>query len=111
MKHRKAAKCILRYLKGTKKYGIYKANSSKIQMYCDADFANDDNTRKSTSGYISILANGPVSWSQQKCVARSTTEAEYTSASDAAQKIVWLRFLIKVLLKQTLLPTELFIPR
>lgn len=42
-------------------------------------------------------------------VARSTTEAEYIAASEAAQEIAWLRLLFKGLLKRSLPPTQLFI--
>lgn len=112
LKHWQAAKRILRYLQGTKEQCIvYNRNKNALKVYCDADFANDESTRKSISGYISILGNGPVTWSsrQQRCVARSTTEAEYISASEAAQEIVWLRLVIEELLKQSLAPTQLHV--
>jgi len=83
-KHWTAAKRILRYLKGTINAGIiYKGNNCELKVYIDVDFANDKDNRKSISGYISVLANAPITWSskQQSCVARSTAEAEYVSAS------------------------------
>lgn len=102
-KHWVAAKRILRYFKGTMDIGIlYKSNGCVLRVYTDTDFANDQDNRKSISGYISILANAPITWSskQQKCVARSTAEAEYVSASEAAQEIVWLRLLLTELLEK-----------
>lgn len=112
VKHWIAAKRILRYLQGTKEQSIiYNCNNRVLKVYCDADFANDESTRRSISGYVSVLANSPVTWSsrQQKCVARSITEAEYISASEAAQEIAWLRLLLKGLIEQSLTPTQLFI--
>jgi hypothetical protein len=47
-------------------------------MYCDADYAGDKNTRRSTSGMIIMMNGGPISWSSklQKLCALSTPEAE-----------------------------------
>jgi len=111
-KHWIAAKRILRYLKGTINTGIiYKGSNCELKVYTDADFANDKDNRKSISGYISILANAPITWSskQQSCVARSTAEAEYVSASNAVQEIVWLRLLLSELLRKQQPTTKLLI--
>jgi hypothetical protein len=47
-------------------------------MYCDADYAGDKNTRRSTSGMIIMMNGGPISWNSklQKLCALSTPEAE-----------------------------------
>lgn len=92
--HWTAVKRIVKYLQGTRGKGIkYSANKLTLKVYSDADIAGDVDTRRSTTGYVSILASGPVTWTsrRQKCVARSTTEAEYVAASDAATEITWLR--------------------
>ncbi|KMQ85184.1 integrase core domain protein [Lasius niger] len=92
-------KRILRYLKGTTSMGItYRANGNQeLIAYSDADYANCVQTRKSTSGLVLILANGPVVWTsqQQQIVARSTTEAEYVAAAEATKQVLWLRNLLK----------------
>jgi len=111
-RHWIAVKRIMRYLKGTVDCGIlYDGNNSTLKVYADADFANNEDNRKSISGYVSVLANAPITWSsrQQRCVARSTAEAEYVSASDAAQEVVWLRSLLSELLAKEQLSTELLI--
>ena len=60
--------------------------------YVDADHVRDIDSRRSVTGYIFLLANGPVSWSskQQASVALSSMEAEYMAASAACQEAVWL---------------------
>ena len=77
--HCTALKQILKYLKGTTIIGIlYKQDGSdKCVGYSDADWAGDPSDRKSTSGYIFMFSDGPISWSskKQKCVALSTAEA------------------------------------
>lgn len=89
--HWKAANHVLRYLAGTVNLGIrYSGLSSPEpvrglksedcpQALCDADWAGDKDTRRSTTGYVFVLAGGAISWRSklQSTVALSSTEAEY----------------------------------
>jgi len=96
--HWKMAKRVLRYLKGTSDYCItYQKQNSALCTYVDADWAGDVNDRKSCSGNVFILANGPISWEakKQKSVALSTMEAEYMSLSEASKETIYLRRLLK----------------
>jgi hypothetical protein len=53
---------VLRYLIGTSNYSItYDGSSDSICSYVDLDFAGDLEKRRSTSGYVFTLAEGPVS--------------------------------------------------
>ena len=93
-----AVKRILRYLKGTIGYGIfYTPSVEPIHAFCDADWAGDVDSRKSTSGYCFMMADGVVSWSNRKqpCVALSSAEAEYISMSAAAQEATWFQQLLR----------------
>jgi hypothetical protein len=98
MDHWTAAKGVLRYLAGTADYGIYfKAGTTgELVGYCDADYAGDISTRRSTTGYTFILHGGCISWSSrlQPTVAVSTTEAEYMAAAAAIKEALWLRTLM-----------------
>ena len=62
------------------------------QVYCDADWANDPNDRKSISGYVATMCGGAISWSSKKqsVMALLSTEAEYIAAAHAAQESSWL---------------------
>jgi len=87
--HWNAIKRTFKYLKETEHYGIMytKINAPNIlKGYSDSDFASDTDTKKSTTGYIFKLSNGPVTWNSQRqsTVSLSTTEAEYIAASCAA---------------------------
>lgn len=97
--HCQAVKRIMRYLKGTSNLGIsYRRGGSNLDLvgYSDADFANDLETRRSTTGYVFELANGPITWcsQRQKTVMLSTTTAEYIAASEATKEAIWLRLLL-----------------
>jgi len=93
--HWKAAKTILRYLKGTSHLGIsyHPGMKSPLKGFSDSDYAGDKNHRRSTSGVVVMLNDSIISWTSQKqsCVALSTTEAEYVAASAAAREIIGLR--------------------
>ena len=76
--HWQGAKRILRYIKGTLKYGlIFQANNDKgiLTGYSDAYWASDIDSRRSTSGYVFQIKGSTVSWSskRQSCVSRSST--------------------------------------
>ncbi|GKA59732.1 retrovirus-related pol polyprotein from transposon TNT 1-94 [Tanacetum coccineum] len=71
--------------------------------YTDLDLAGNKDNMKSTSGYLMTFAGGAVSWQSrlQKCVALSTTEAEYVAATEACKELLWLkRFLQELGFKQ-----------
>lgn len=90
-----AAKRILRYLEGTKTWKLtYAKNTAdQLQAYTDADWGNDVDTRRSTSGYVFLKNGGAVAWSSRKqpTVALSTTEAEYMALSAVTQEALWWR--------------------
>jgi len=57
----------------------------------DASYADHRNTRKSSQGYIFFLFGGPIDWKAtlQRCVTKSTTEAELIAASSAGTELIW----------------------
>ena len=77
--HFATAKRILRYVKGTKDFGIlYKANRDfNLTGYTDSDWAGSTDDRKSTSGYVFLLGNKAISWASKKqtTIALSSTKA------------------------------------
>ncbi|KAL0392995.1 UNVERIFIED_CONTAM: Retrovirus-related Pol polyprotein from transposon RE2 [Sesamum radiatum] len=83
--HYAAAKRILRYLRGTKDFGIwYKStNDAKLVGYTDSDWAGSVDDMKSTSGYTFSLGSGIFTWASKKqaTVAQSSAEAEYIAAA------------------------------
>lgn len=90
----KAGKRILRYLNSTKNLGLkYTKGGKGIEGMCDADWGGDKQTRKSVSGFVCFHAGNPIAWHSRKqnCVALSSMEAEYISASSAAQELVNLK--------------------
>jgi transposase InsO family protein len=92
--HWNAVKWILKYLKGTTKMSLCFGNEKPMLVgYTDADMAGDINSRKSTSGYLITFAGGAVSWQSrlQKCVALSTTEAEFIAATEACKEMLWMK--------------------
>ena len=74
-----------------------------LDGYTDSDMAGDVDSRKSISGFMMTFAGGVVSWQSklQKCVALSTTEAEYIAITEGCKEALWMRkFLEELGLKQ-----------
>ena len=58
----------------------------------DADWAGDESDRKSNSGFVFKFGGGLIGWGchKQKCVALSSTEAEYVSLAECLQEVKWI---------------------
>jgi hypothetical protein len=78
---------------------VYSKTEKSIVGYSDSDYANGED-RKSYSGNIFELANGPIFWEAKKqiSVALSTTESEYIALSEACKVGVFLRKMLMELL-------------
>ncbi|XP_031256963.1 secreted RxLR effector protein 161-like [Pistacia vera] len=96
--HWKAAKKMMRYLQGTKNYMLMNRQTDNMEVisYSDSDFAGCVDSRKSTSGYVFIMAGRAVSWRsvKQSLTATSTMEAEFVSCFEATSHGVWLKSFI-----------------
>jgi hypothetical protein len=96
--HWQAAKGVVRYLAGTATCGITFGGTSTTEVvgYCDADYAGDVDTRRSTGGYVFIMNGAAITWQskRQATIAASTTEAEYIAAASAVKESLWLRQLL-----------------
>lgn len=95
--HWNVVKKILRYLKGTKDYGLcYTPSKSNLVGYSDADYAKDTSTRRSLTGYVFMKNGAAVTWAtqRQQSVALSTTEAEFMAACSATKEAIWLKGLL-----------------
>ncbi|GKV44024.1 hypothetical protein SLEP1_g51255 [Rubroshorea leprosula] len=99
--HMQAAKCVLRYLKGSIFHGLllHRQPLSPFHAFSDSDWAGDKYTLQSTTGYIVFLGSNPISWKacKQKTVARSSTEVEYRALATVSSKVMWVCHLLREL--------------
>lgn len=90
--HFSAAKRVLRYLAGTKEFGLWfsRGDEGILEAFSDSDWGGSLPDRKSTSGMLIRLGLSSISWSakKQEIVALSTTEAEYVAATSTACQVV-----------------------
>ncbi|KAG9453398.1 hypothetical protein H6P81_006302 [Aristolochia fimbriata] len=87
--HWQAVKRILRYLLGTKDYKLTYQTDELVPIgYADSNYVGGPDDRKSTSGFVFTLPDAPISWGskKQKCVVKTTMEAEFVSCSLASTK-------------------------
>ncbi|KAH9801459.1 hypothetical protein KPL71_001044 [Citrus sinensis] len=68
----------------------------RYQSNPDSNFAGCSDTRKSTLGYVFLLAEEAISYrrAKQSLIATSTTEAEFVSCFEATTQVIWLRSFI-----------------
>ena len=90
-----AVKRILRYLKGTKDYGLwYKLGGTlDLKVFTDANWEKNIDDRKSTSGGAFFLGKILVSWTSKKknCTSQSIAEAEYVAIAVNYSNIIWFK--------------------
>ena len=95
----------LRFINGTLKNGIVFKNDSNlnvIEAYCDSDFAEDPETRRSTTGFVIFYGGGPIAWCsrRQPMVTTSSTEAEFVAAAECTKELLYLSEVIHELTGQ-----------
>jgi hypothetical protein len=90
--HWKAGKIILRYVNGTKLFGIMHSSLEYFRLvgYTDNDCGVNIDDRKSTFGYTFHFGIGIVSWESRKqsIVTLSSTEVEYVVTTSIACQAV-----------------------
>ena len=105
--HWMAAKCMLRYLKGSCELKLtYRGTSNSIAVYSDADLATQEH-RHSISGFACLINGGAVS-KKQSVIVLSTMEAEYISATNAMKEIYWIWALLAEIVCPLAAPTILY---
>ena len=72
-------------------------NPEEVTAFVDANWAQDQNNRKSITGMALLYAGALVYYKTkyQTTISHSTTEAEFTAACDAAKAILYLRTILE----------------
>ena len=97
--HWEAVKRVIRYVVQTRNVGLVFGGTGKLEpalVYVDADWAGDEATRKSMSGFAALMSGSLVTWGArpQEVVALSSAESEYISLCTGAKETIWLRRLL-----------------
>ena len=71
----------------------FHAHVLKIIGYYDSDFFGCQDSKRSTSGYVLMLAGGVISWrsAKQTLIASSTMAGEFIVCYEASNHGIWLR--------------------
>jgi hypothetical protein len=104
---------VFRYLNGTPDLGILfdGEGCQEPQGYTDSNWGDTDpQDKRSTSGMVYLLANGPISWQarKQRTTATSSTEAEYVAQCGATKEAVYLRQFMAELQRSIKGPTSVY---
>ncbi|XP_028089057.1 uncharacterized protein LOC114289505 [Camellia sinensis] len=99
MPHLKAAKRILRYVKGIIKYGLFYSSTKKSKLvgYNHSGWAGNVHDCKRTTEFVFRLGDTAFTWSlkKQPIVTLSTCEVEYVAIVAKACHAIWLRNFLK----------------
>jgi len=96
--HLLATKKTLRYLNGTRDYGIMLTSKlgTTYHAYVDADWGKDTDTRRSTSGILYMIDDSVFNWSSkiQPTISLSSTKSEYRVLTNASKDIIHFKRLL-----------------
>ena len=101
--HYAALRHVLRYLSGTRHLSLQYQPSTSSQLeitgYADADFATDQTSRRSISGFTVFLGPHLVSWrsKRQSCVATSTAHAEIIALHALVTEVIYIREILRTM--------------
>jgi hypothetical protein len=97
--HFRAAKHLLRYVRGTSDLCLSfqcHDDSPTLHGYVDADWGGCSDTTRSTTGYLTYVYGCLVGWrsKRQPTTALSTMEAELMASCDVVKQLKWLQYLL-----------------
>ncbi|MBW0589442.1 hypothetical protein O181_129157 [Austropuccinia psidii MF-1] len=106
-----AFKHLLQYLAGTQALALcLGGNDFSLCSYSDADYSNCINTRRSVSGYLTMIGNSCTNWKSRKqnTISTSSCKAEYKAQYEGAKDLVWSARLLEELKISVPKPLQLF---
>jgi hypothetical protein len=102
-RHWAGVKHILRYLNGTRDFGLFYARGqdSTLIGYTDAGYLSDPHNARSQTGFVYLYGGTAISWksTKQTLVATSTNHSEIIALYEASKECVWLRRMINHILQ------------
>eukprot|EP00924_Labyrinthula_sp_SR-Ha-C_P010329 maker-scaffold_23-snap-gene-3.42-mRNA-1 protein AED:0.28 eAED:0.32 QI:0/0/0/1/0.33/0.5/4/0/1204 len=109
------AKSILAYLCGTSDLGLIMkrfSGVSKLELYCDASFADDKLEKfRSTGGYLIFLNGGLIHWKSKKIkmVCTSTAQSEYLSLYTGVREVLFVARLLDDFFGMNVWPIKVYV--
>lgn len=96
LRHWKAMKHVVRYLKRTTNMGLRLPKTEedvKLEVWSDADWARDQTHRRSRTGGLLVINSSPFAWTSrlQGAVALSISEAEFIALAETVLNAAWVR--------------------
>ena len=107
--------CMLRLCKWlfkNKMFGVRLKNWDNVRndwvldAFCDSDWENCKDSRKSVSGWVIFLCGNDVGWGSrsQRLVTLASAHAEYTAITEVSKEVLYLRNLMNFLNVKPKLP-------
>jgi hypothetical protein len=114
IKHLKAMKQIIKYVKGSVDHGLVYTKGGDLEVlngYLDSDLVVDLVGRRTTIGMAFYLNDCLITWcsQNQKIGALSSCEAKFVATTMVAMQALWLRCLLAELTSTTHMVVTLFV--
>ena len=106
---------VIKYVEDTKAWKLDFSPTKEMKWtmrgYSNSDFAGDQDTRRSVSGFVIYLNNAPINWrsKSQRSVTLSSTEAEYVAVSELSMEILFAAKTVEFLGMEVNYPIKVFV--
>ena len=114
LEHLRAAKKVLKYLAGTidhvLEYKAFSGSHPEVVVYTDSSFADDEETSRSTAGFLVYVNDCLINWAAKrlKLVVTSTAAAEYLAAGTGLLEGLFIANVLEEMFNQKVFPIKLF---
>ncbi|XP_074341914.1 secreted RxLR effector protein 161-like [Apium graveolens] len=111
--HWKAIIRVLRYLRGTRDYGLYYGRyPAVLEGYTDTNWISSKKALKSMSGYVFTLAGAAVSWksSKQMVITHSTMKVEFVTLDKCAEEAEYLQHRARCIMEKPVIYDDDIVP-
>ena len=86
------------------------AENWKLEAYCDSDWENDKDSRKSVTGFVIFVNGKPLCWVSraQKTVSLASAHAEYSAVTEVCKEVLYIKHIMEFLEMKPTLPIIIY---
>lgn len=88
----------------------YMDENWKLEAYCDSDWDNDKDNRKSVTGVVIFINGNTLCWvsRSQKTVSLASAHAEYNAITEVCKEVLYIKYIMEFLEMDPKLPIIIY---